>query len=88
MLQNVWLSAGLQHFFYLLFNRLVIVTGSVIRYLPSLQIQCVQLAAECKHSDSGLNRNQAVYILQIAVHTVQYNWICCLGDTLYPMILK
>ena len=48
-------------------------------------VQSVQLAAECKHNASG--QKHYIYILPLAVETVQMNWICRLGRYLmaYPV---
>ena len=51
--------------------------GQIIRYLPSLLIQFLY---------SMYSKLQNVKILQLAVHTVQTNWISRLGKYLMGQI--
>ena len=61
--------------------------GVYLTVYPS--VQCVQQGAECKQSVSGQYcQKPFVYILQVAVHTIQRIWISRLGRyfMVYPKL--
>ena len=54
--------------------------GISLVYQSSSSVQCVQQAAKWKvFLDSSTVQKHFIYILQLAVHTVQRIWICRLG---------